>query len=67
MNATVSYDPRTIDMSNQNSEDLVTQMRKGGALMFRGWESERILSPQALKKACAKVKSWLKTGKKNDY
>lgn len=32
--------------------------------MFRGWESERILSPQALKKACAKVKSWLKTGEK---
>lgn len=61
------YDPRTIEMSSQNSEDLIKQMRKGGALIFGGWESERILSRQALKKACAKVKSWLKTGKKNNY
>lgn len=50
----VSYDPRTTEMSSQNSEDLITQMRKGGALMFGRWESERILSRQAFKESLYK-------------
>lgn len=42
-------------------------MRKGGALIFGGWESERSLSRQAWKKVCEKVKSWFKTGKKKKW